>query len=168
MTRLRARKKREADGGREPATAVESKTKPLEIEAQEHEQPKPKTEPMPTAHWDFEKRGATLMVDGDAHFSDKVFPLDAKASGSSKVGAEFQIGGAMIRAKVSLVWWDVVKKTEPSPSAAAAPRVFRAWGPKAKTQAKSALMYLLGGHRYTIKHSNISPSGFANPRFNKI
>jgi hypothetical protein len=86
------------------------------------------------AHWDFEKRFATMMYDGTTIASTDIYPLDPLKAGASKVGATFNIDNTSILAKVSLVWWDVVKKQSSSSSA---PRVFRTFDAKKEKKKKN-------------------------------
>jgi hypothetical protein len=106
--------------------------------------------PRYTANWDFSQRQAELRVDGKTHKSSDVFPLTPKLGGKSPVMARF----GDIVARVTAVWWDIVK----DPKCKLSAPVFR---PTANSNVQTspthpfALNASCSGRRSTDRHARI-------------
>ena len=73
------------------------------------------------AEWDFARRVATLRSDGESLDSLRVFPASPGHGDGSAVTGEFNVGGLRAQARVTGIWWGLVKEVV----AAKAPTVFR-------------------------------------------
>ena len=70
------------------------------------------------ADWDFARRVATLRCDGVSLQSLRVFPANPGHGDGSAVTGEFSVGGLRAQARVTGIWWGLVKEviTETAPT----------------------------------------------------